>query len=172
MVRPHTICVSLLFATLLAGPAASADMAVEGGTLADKVLVLKAQRKLFVIRNNQVLREMDIRLGLVPEGDKQTEGDFKTPEGQYVLDAKNADSDYFLAIHINYPSQRDRQEAAQQDSSPGGNIVIHGLPNELRRNPDYYASVDWTDGCIALSNSDMVDLWRLTIPNTPIEILP
>ncbi len=140
--------------------------------MADRVLVLKSQRKLFLIRDQRILKAIEIRLGLVPDGDKTSEGDFRTPEGSYVLDDRNLNSDYFLSIHISYPSQNDISEAHRQGASPGGNIMIHGVPNEKRHGREYYAEWDWTDGCIAVSNPDMMDIWTMTKANTPIEILP
>ncbi len=140
--------------------------------LADKVLVLKAQRKLFLIKDDSILKMIDIRLGLVPEGEKEAEGDFRTPEGSYRLDGRNLHSDYFLAIHISYPNAHDISEARVTGLSPGGNIMIHGSPNETHHERDYFSSWDWTDGCIAVSNTDMVDIWMMTSIDTPIEILP
>jgi murein L,D-transpeptidase YafK len=100
------------------------------------------------------------------------EGDFRTPEGRYVLDGRNVDSDYFLSIHVSYPNDADRQRARAQGVDPGGQIMIHGLPNTPRYEPAHYRSMDWTDGCIAVSNSDMVDIWLMTRESTPIEIRP
>ena len=140
--------------------------------LADRVVVYKAERKLELHRKGEVLRSMDIALGLVPEGHKEQEGDFRTPEGEYLLDEKNPDSDFFLSIHVSYPNQRDERRAASRGVDPGGQIMIHGLPNELTKPLRYYSGRDWTDGCIAVSNADMVDIWLMTAENTPIQILP
>jgi murein L,D-transpeptidase YafK len=115
---------------------------------------------------------MDIALGLVPVGHKQREGDFRTPEGVYYLEAKNADSDYFLSLKVSYPNAADRAHARQLGVDPGGQIMIHGLPNEPKYDEDLYRGWDWTDGCIAVSNSDMVDLWLMTSVSIPIEIRP
>jgi murein L,D-transpeptidase YafK len=120
----------------------------------------------------KVMREMKVSLGLRPDGHKQAEGDFRTPEGEYVLDRRNNSSNYFLSVGISYPNTTDRLQAEKLGVNPGGQIMIHGLPNEPRHNTRYYLNVDWTDGCIAVSNSDMVDIWRLTDLNTPISILP
>ncbi len=151
---------------------AGVAVAEESDWMADKVLVLKAQRKLFLIKDDRILKAIDIRLGLVPEGEKETEGDFRTPEGSYLLDRRNLNSDYFLSIHISYPNAQDLSEARGTGLSPGGNIMIHGLPNERQHEREYYSGWDWTDGCIAVSNTDMVDIWMMTGVDTPIEILP
>jgi murein L,D-transpeptidase YafK len=140
--------------------------------LADRVLVRKADRKLQLLRNGEVLRTYKIVLGLRPEGHKQYEGDFRTPEGRYRLSRRNPNSEYFLSIQIDYPNDRDIARARKQGQRPGGAIMIHGQPNVPRKPRDYYSNVDWTEGCIAVSNSDMVEIWLMTPPDTPIEIQP
>jgi murein L,D-transpeptidase YafK len=140
--------------------------------LADLVIIEKAERKLHLLRGGEIFRTFKIALGIRPVGDKQKEGDFKTPEGRYLLDARNPDSDYFLSIHISYPDASDRREAAALGVDPGSAIMIHGQPNEPTRSEAYYRTRDWTNGCIAVSNSDMIDIWLMTGDNTPIEIRP
>jgi murein L,D-transpeptidase YafK len=139
---------------------------------ADFVLVDKSDRKLYLFKAGRVLREFDVSLGLVPTGPKQREGDFKTPEGRYMLDARNVNSDYFLSIHVSYPDASDWARARAQGVDPGNGIMIHGMPNEPKRDLSTYRATDWTDGCIAVSNSDMVDIWLMTRDPTPIEIRP
>jgi murein L,D-transpeptidase YafK len=139
---------------------------------ADKVLIEKTERKLHLFRNGIALKTFDIALGLQPVGDKNEEGDFRTPEGKYTLDAKNPNSKYFLSIRVSYPNEQDRQEAQQRGVSPGGAIMIHGQPNVPNWSEAYYQTQDWTNGCIAVSNSDMLDIWSMTDENTPIELLP
>ena len=140
--------------------------------VADKVLVEKSERKLHLIKNEVVFRSFDIALGLSPIGDKEQEGDFRTPEGVYRLDMRNPDSEYFLSIRISYPDLRDRNEARSKGLDPGGAIMIHGQPNEPTYSEAYYRTQDWTNGCIAVSNSDMIDIWLMTDHNTLIEIRP
>jgi len=140
--------------------------------LADRVLVVKSARKLYLMKGEQALREFNVSLGLAPVGHKARSGDSRTPEGLYYLDARNVDSDFFLSIHVSYPNTADRKRAAELGVDPGGQIMIHGLPNELRYDERHYSGTDWTDGCIALSNSDMIDVWLMTPANTPIEIRP
>lgn len=139
---------------------------------ADKILVLKSERKLHLLKAGRVLRTFDISLGLVPVGPKQREGDFRTPEGVYYLESRNVDSDYFLSIKVSYPNAEDRARAQAQGIDPGGQIMIHGLPNAPKYDARRYHGSDWTDGCIAVSNSDMVDIWLMTGEATPIEIRP
>jgi murein L,D-transpeptidase YafK len=140
--------------------------------LADSVLVRKSERKLYLMRQGEVLRTYKIALGLRPEGHKQFEGDYRTPEGKYRLTRRNPNSEYFLSIQVDYPNERDVANARKLGLKPGGAIMIHGQPNLPRKNRDYYTNVDWTEGCIALSNTDMVEIWLMTPPNTPIEIAP
>ncbi len=139
---------------------------------ADKVLVEKSARKLHLLQGGEVLRSFDIALGIRPVGDKQKEGDFKTPEGLYKLDLRNPDSDFFLSIRVSYPSPDDIREADSLGVDPGGAIMIHGQPNEPTYSEVYYRTQDWTNGCIAVSNSAMIDIWLMVNDDTPIEIRP
>src|SRR5690606_21434670 len=123
-------------------------------------------------KGDRVLRSFPVALGLAPTGHKEREGDFRTPEGDYVLSGRNPNSDFFLAIQVSYPGPEDLRRAAARGVSPGGQIMIHGLPNRMSRPLDYYRSRDWTNGCIAVSNSDMVDIWLMTPDSIPIQILP
>ena len=140
--------------------------------MADKILVRKSERRLYLLRDGQVLREYKIALGLAPLGPKQREGDYKTPEGSYRLVRRNPRSDYFLSMEISYPNSADLARARREHVKPGGAIMLHGWPNTPRKTADYYKMADWTDGCIAVSNSDMVEIWLMTPLDTPIEILP
>jgi murein L,D-transpeptidase YafK len=139
---------------------------------ADRVVVRKAERKLYLMKGKEVLRSFKVALGLSPDGPKLREGDFRTPEGRYTLVDRNADSDFFLSIRISYPNTADASRARSKGHAPGGAIMIHGQPNSPTRSAEYYRRTDWTDGCIAVSNSDMVDIWLMTARNTPIDILP
>jgi hypothetical protein len=139
---------------------------------ADKVLVDKSDRKLYLLRHGSVVAEYPIKLGLNPYGHKQHEGDFRTPEGSYTLSRRNPRSEFFLALQVSYPNKEDAAWAKENGWSPGGLIMIHGQPNVPKRPADFYANRDWTDGCIALSNSDMVDVWLRTSVGLPIEIRP
>jgi murein L,D-transpeptidase YafK len=140
--------------------------------MADKVLVVKHERVLRLLRRGRVVAEYPIKLGLNPYGHKQREGDFRTPEGKYDLVARNPQSDFFLSIKISYPNREDAAVASESGYRPGGLIMIHGQPNVPKKPPEHYATRDWTDGCIALSNADMVDVWMRTTVGIPIEIRP
>lgn len=143
-----------------------------GFPTADRVVVEKGDRKLHLVRNGEAIRTFDIALGIRPTGDKKFEGDFRTPEGTYLLDIRNPNSEFFLSIHVSYPNGQDIREARSKGLDPGGAIMIHGQPNTPTRSETYYSTQDWTNGCIAVSNSDMIDIWLMTADNTPIEIRP
>ncbi len=140
--------------------------------IADRVIVDKSDRKLHLLKDGESFRIFDIALGMRPIGDKQQEGDFRTPEGLYLLDTRNPNSEYFLSIHVSYPNGQDIREARSQGLDPGGAIMIHGQPNSPTRSEAYYRTQNWTNGCIAVSNSDMIDIWLMTDSDTPIEIRP
>ena len=163
---------------LSAAPLATADsltgLAGPAGMLqpVDRVIVQKANRRMELMRAGAVIASYKISLGLQPIGQKQREGDFRTPEGTYRLTRRNAQSDFFLAVQVSYPEASDIAIARRKGWQPGGAIMVHGLPNILKYSRDRYLSTDWTDGCIALSNEDMLDFWLLTGAGTPIEIRP
>jgi murein L,D-transpeptidase YafK len=162
---------SLLFsAVLCAGGLCVA--AAEDIAAADRVEVHKAAHKLYLYQGSRLLGVFPVKLGLSPVGQKEREHDFKTPEGRYFLARRNTRSDYFLSIQVSYPNETDAQRARKNGWAPGGSIMIHGLPNNPHHPPAYYDSSDWTDGCIALSNSDMVEVWMRTQDNIPIDIYP
>ena len=138
----------------------------------DRVLVRKAERRLLLMQGGNVLRSYHVALGLSPVGQKERSGDFRTPEGSYRLARRNARSDYFLSIKVSYPNPEDLRRARARHWDAGGSIMIHGLPNLPKHDPDYYLQHDWTDGCIAVSNADMVEIWMLTPDDVPIDILP
>ena len=138
----------------------------------DHLVVRKSRRRLYLMDGGRVVRTYKIALGLEPVGPKQRDGDFRTPEGWYRLARRNPRSDYFLSIQISYPNSGDLERAHVHHYQPGGSIMIHGLPNRLKNSPWYYQHNDWTDGCIAVSDADMVEIWLLTRDGTPIDILP
>lgn len=162
----------IIFASLLGVCWLAPLRASEMFPVADQVVVEKAARKLHLMQQGKSFRTFNILLGIRPDGDKQEEGDFRTPEGRYLLDSRNANSEFFLSIHISYPNRQDRRQARNDGVQPGGSIMIHGQPNEPSKSETYYQTQDWTNGCIAVSNSDMIDIWLMTAENTPIDIRP
>ncbi len=139
---------------------------------ADKVVVDKSHAKLFLKKNGKVIREFHVVFGENPKGHKQQEGDERTPEGQYILDFKNSDSRFYKSIHISYPNEQDKARARAAGVDPGGLIMIHGQKNSLGVLASVAQNFNWTDGCIAVTNSEMDEIWNAVEEGTPIEILP
>lgn len=139
---------------------------------ADKVLVKKSERKIFLIKNGKPYREYSIALGDSPTGHKQKEGDEKTPEGLYTIDYRNPKSAYHLSLHINYPNEKDKESAKDDGINLGGDIFIHGSPNGFNLLKPAYQKMDWTNGCIAVTSHEIEEIWQLVKNGTPIEILP
>ncbi len=139
---------------------------------ADRVLVLKKERKLLLIANGKTLKTYGVALGGSPNGPKTREGDHKTPEGMYFLDRRNPKSRFYRSIHVSYPDAKDRARAQQLGVPPGGDIMIHGLPNGYRWVGNAHRLHDWTDGCIAVTDKEMDEIWRAVPDGTPIEIRP
>ena len=171
------LLIPMLVATLVAAVAQADSMtglAGPAGVLqpVDRIVVHKGGRKMELYRKGQLVANYRISLGLAPSGQKQREGDFRTPEGSYRLTRRKAQSDFFLAVQVSYPEAADIVLARRSGWAPGGSIMVHGLPNFLKYPRDRYLNTDWTDGCIALSNEDMLDFWLLTGQGTPIEIRP
>ncbi len=170
----------LLILMIVAMPLAAARADSMGGLAGpagmlqpvDRVVVHKGKRVMELYRGAGLIASYKISLGLVPTGQKQREGDYRTPEGSYRLTRRNAQSDFFLAVQVSYPEAADLALARRNGWAPGGAIMVHGLPNILKYSRDRYLSNDWTDGCISLSNEDMLDFWLLTGQGTPIEIRP
>ncbi|GAB3524260.1 L,D-transpeptidase family protein [Photobacterium alginatilyticum] len=159
----------LLFILLVV--ASQSVMAFSDRPTADLVLVKKAERKMFLIKNDTVFREYTISLGKQPVGHKQKRGDNRTPEGLYTLDFRNRQSKFHLSLHIDYPNQQDRLKAQQLGVDPGGDIFIHGLPNG-KNMPLVYEGVDWTRGCIAVNNPQIREIAQYVSDGTPIQIAP
>lgn len=137
-----------------------------------KVRVHKNDRRMELLAGPEVVRSYRISLGRNPVGHKVAEGDSRTPEGLYTLDFRNSNSDFFRSIRISYPNERDRKLAEAWGLDPGGNIMIHGLPNEAGDLAFAYSGLDWTEGCIAVTNEEMKEIWELVDIGTPILILP
>ncbi len=133
-----------------------------------RIVVMKGERRMYLLHNETVLKTYDIDLGFAPEGHKQFEGDGRTPEGRYTIDRRNPDSDYHLSVGISYPNPDDRQYAAAVGRAPGGDIFIHGAPRPGRDR----SGPDWTAGCISVSNREMEDIYAMVRDGTVIDIYP
>ncbi|MBA84101.1 MAG: hypothetical protein CML60_11670 [Rhodobacteraceae bacterium] len=132
-----------------------------------RVVVLKEDRRMHLLHHEKVLKSYDMGLGFAPEGHKRFEGDGKTPEGHYVIDRRNPNSEFHLSVGISYPNPLDRARANASGKSPGGDIFIHGKPKKYRN-----AGRDWTAGCIAVSNREMEQIYAMVKNGTPISIYP
>lgn len=139
---------------------------------ADKIVIIKHQRRLVLQRDGVALREYRVALGRNPVGHKIAEGDGRTPEGLYHIDARNAASRYHRSLRISYPNAADMQESYARHFEPGGDVRIHGLPAAGRQFGRRHAEVDWTEGCIAVSSEEMEEIWQAVPMGTPVEILP
>ena len=142
------------------------------GTTIDRVVVEKASRKLSLFRDGRRLKSYRVALGGSPIGAKEKEGDMKTPEGIYKIDSRNAQSSFHLALHISYPSNDDNARAAERGVSAGFDIMIHGIRNGLGWMGAFHRRKDWTAGCIALTDEEIEELWRVTPDGTTTEIRP
>jgi tetratricopeptide (TPR) repeat protein len=147
------------------------DYATRKGSV-DRILVEKSARRLMLISQGEVLKSYKIALGGNPIGPKERQGDNKTPEGTYVIDARNRDSRFHLSLHISYPNQRDKNRAKELGVSPGGDIMIHGTKNGSSWVGDAHAKVDWTKGCIAVTNEEIEEIAKLAPNGTIVEIRP
>ncbi len=139
---------------------------------ADKVLIQKSARQLTLLRNGRVFHAYRVNLGSNPAGAKERVGDGRTPEGLYKIDSRNAYSKYHLSLHVSYPNAADRLRARRMHASPGGEIMIHGTPNRWRGLSFVFAHTDWTAGCIAVSDAEIEEIWKLVPNGTVVEIRP
>ena len=139
---------------------------------ATAILVEKQARRLTLFHGDRIIKTFPISLGRNPVGAKQREGDSRTPEGTYEIDSKNRHSHFHLALHISYPDAADRGRAALHNVPPGSDIMIHGLPNGLGWLGNLHLLRDWTDGCIAVTDPEIEEIWALVDTGTPIQIKP
>jgi murein L,D-transpeptidase YafK len=138
----------------------------------DKVLVVKSERKLHLLSRGEILKSYRVSLGKQPNGPKHYQGDKRTPEGFYWIDWRKASEKYNLSMHISYPNQKDLQHAREKGLPPGDMIMIHGTPLDDEYPEWYFHTLDWTEGCIAMRNRDMREVWSLVKDGTLIEIRP
>lgn len=138
----------------------------------DKVLVIKSERQLHLISRGETFKSYRVSLGKNPEGPKREEGDKRTPEGFYWIDWRKESEKFNLAMHISYPNARDLAHANEKGVPPGSFIMLHGTPVDDEYPEWYFHTLDWTEGCIALKNDDMMEIWNLVSDGTLIEIRP
>ena len=136
----------------------------------DKILILKSERKLILLSQGNFIKEYKVSLGLNPKGTKVFEGDYKTPEGTYRIDWRHFSKKFNLSMHVSYPSEENKEYAKKFGRSAGGMIMIHGTPKNGKFPESSYPKYDWTDGCIALQNKDMEEVWNLVKDQIIVEI--
>jgi murein L,D-transpeptidase YafK len=145
---------------------------LSSATTIDRIVVEKSPRRLSIFRDGKRIKTYRIALGRNPVGPKQEEGDMKTPEGTYKIDTRNVQSSFHLALHISYPSDEDNKRAATRGVSAGSDIMIHGIQNGEGWIGAFHRWKDWTVGCVALTDEEIEELWRVTPDGTTIEIRP
>ncbi|MGH1412486.1 MAG: L,D-transpeptidase family protein [Pelagimonas sp.] len=160
------VMIVLVLAFGIAG--CSSKFKTYNGPTVTQVVVNKGQRQMLLMHRNKVLKEYRFGLGFAPTGDKKVRGDGRTPEGDYFIDRRNPNSQFYLSIGISYPNAQDIAEAKALGRSPGGDIFIHGRPNNRKRR----RGQDWTAGCIAVTNAEMRDIYAMVRNGTPIRINP
>ena len=142
------------------------------GPLVDKVLVVKSERQLHLLSRGETLKSYRASLGKQPNGPKQQQGDMRTPEGFYWIDWRKTSDKFNLSMHISYPNARDLAHAQAKGVPAGDMIMLHGTPVDEEYPEWFFHTLDWTEGCIALRNDDMQEIWRLVGNGTLIEIRP
>jgi murein L,D-transpeptidase YafK len=171
--RTWFFIIAIFFAILgVAGACLAAEQRLPQDAKADRVVVTKKERTLTLMSQGKTLKTYKVALGGEPVGPKIRQGDHKTPEGNYTLDRRNPQSRFHRSIHISYPDAEDRARAKKLGVSPGGDIYLHGLPNGYGWIGNGHRLKDWTDGCIAVTNEEMDEIWPTVPDGTPIEIRP
>jgi murein L,D-transpeptidase YafK len=145
---------------------------IADGVLANRIVVLKSKRQLELYANGKLLKNYTVTLGRRPVGPKQREGDKRTPEGLYAIESHRPRSSFHRALKVSYPSVADRMAAEQRGEPPGGDIMIHGIRNGLGLVGRLQRCLDWTAGCIAVTNPEIEEIYRVVPDGTPIEIRP
>jgi L,D-peptidoglycan transpeptidase YkuD (ErfK/YbiS/YcfS/YnhG family) len=138
----------------------------------DRILVEKGERRLTLFVKGEAVKTYRIALGGNPVGPKERQGDNKTPEGIYVIDARNMGSSYHLSLHVSYPNEKDKKRARELGASPGGDIMIHGVKNGFSWVGNAHAEVDWTKGCIAVTDEEIEEIAHVAPNGTVVEIRP
>ena len=151
---------------------ASAARHVSAESTVDKVIINKAKRELLLMRGGKAIKSYAVALGRNPVGPKTRQGDGKTPEGPYSISGRNAASAFHRALRISYPNSADRARAKTLGAAPGGDIMIHGLPNGQGHIGKAHRLTDWTEGCIAVTNAEIEEIWGMVADGTKVEINP
>jgi murein L,D-transpeptidase YafK len=151
---------------------AAATLADAPNQQIDRIVIEKSKRTMTLMRGGQPVKTYKVALGAQPVGPKQRQGDHKTPEGIYTIDSKIAQSQFYRALHLSYPNAADRERARKMGVSPGGDMEIHGLGAKFGWVGAAHREYDWTDGCVAVTNEEIDEIWPLVPLGTPVEIRP
>jgi murein L,D-transpeptidase YafK len=170
--RAAWLGVALLGLVAVLGVANVSRRPLSTGVTADRVVIEKAARRLTIWRGDQSLKTYRVALGRQPIGDKVRQGDNRTPEGVFVIDRRNPNSSFHRALHVSYPDPAHSARAKQLGVDPGGDIMIHGIRNGLGWIGSFQRLTDWTAGCVALTNPEIEELWRVVPDGTSVEIRP
>lgn len=164
----------LVITVVLIAAASNNGPPLPSSARADRVLVEKAERRLSLLLGERTLKTYRVALGRDPNGPKLRQGDGRTPEGHFTLDWRNPRSRFYLSLHISYPTPEHLERGRREGFDPGGDIMIHGLPNGVGWVGSHHISIwgDWTNGCIAVTNQEIEEIWRAVPDGTPIEIRP
>ena len=168
----NIISLSLILTLLFNAGLAFSDGYKINGVKVDYILVEKAVKRLTLFSDNKIIKEYKVALGKIPEGHKFMEGDRKTPEGIYYIDGRKSDSKFHLSLHISYPNEIDTFFAGKLGVSPGSNIMLHGTGDEYAWMGKYHVVHNWTDGCIAVTNQEIEEIWKIVPDGTKIKIIP
>jgi murein L,D-transpeptidase YafK len=163
--------IALTTLTLLILVAAAKSQSPDPKTV-DRIVVMKSARTMTLESKGRVLKTYKVALGGQPVGAKEHQGDHKTPEGEYVIDAKNEHSRFYMALHLSYPNAADRARAHSLGASPGGDVEIHGLGKQYGWVGAGHRLVDWTDGCIAVTNEEIQEIFGMVPVGTRVQIKP
>jgi len=148
------------------------DRSTRVAVTADQVLILKSERKMMLLRGRKVLKTYKVALGTQPVGPKERFGDHRTPEGEYIVDLRKPNSQFHKALHLSYPNSADRAHAQKLGVNPGGDVEIHGLGAKWGWVGAVHRQIDWTDGCIAVTNEEIDEIFSMVPLGTPVEIKP
>lgn len=170
--RRKILCVASILILASTSIGVASRIAAQGATKVDRIVVEKSKRTLTLMAGPKILKTYKVALGGQPVGAKDRQGDHKTPEGIYSVDAKNPNSQFYKALHISYPNQTDRARARELGVSSGGDVEIHGLGSKWGWIGAKHRLTDWTDGCVALTNQEIDEIYPLVAVGTIVEIKP
>jgi len=170
--HPAKVALTFLAAIVLHAFAFDATVASTASQQADRIVIIKSRREMTLMAAGKPLKTYKVALGSQPVGAKEREGDHKTPEGNYMIDSKVEHSRFHRALHISYPNQADRERARKLGARPGGAVEIHGLGDKFGWVGALHRQTDWTDGCVAVTNEEIDEIWPLVAVGTPVEIKP